>query len=256
ARRVSKVSFCAGRPMEHLAVPLPQPRLRLRADSLRVRGARMRPGRAPGAARLDRRRVGGGDGKPRRGILSQVNRDPVLTGSRASGVPDEACGSALGCGKALRAGAVEFHLVAAESCAELAGDSLLEAFDVVVLELDDLAAALADEMIVMVIGNGFVASLAVVEVAFLEQVAFAKQPQGPVDGRVADVGVAFLDLGVKLLGADMAADFEEHPRNIVALSGGFEPAFLQPRMERTHPLLRADAGLAIDDGASGSTGLL
>ena len=64
----------------------------------------------------------------------------------------------------------------AELCAELTGNRLLEALDAIVFEFDDLAAAFADEMVVMVIVDGFIAGLTVVEVPLLQKVALAQQP--------------------------------------------------------------------------------
>ena len=64
----------------------------------------------------------------------------------------------------------------AELCAELTGHRLLEALDAIVFEFDDLAATLAYEMVVMMLVDGFVAGLAVIEMPLLQKVAFAQQP--------------------------------------------------------------------------------
>src|SRR5579885_93566 len=154
-------------------------------------------------------------------------------------------------GEAVGAGAVQLHLVPPELRAELARDGFLEALDAVVFELDYPPAALADEMIVMPFVNRFVARLAVVEMPLLEQIAFPQQPKGSVDGRVADMRADLLDLGGHFFGADMAADFEEHARDIVALARGLEPALLEAGVKQRHPLLRADARPAVYDSASG-----
>src|SRR5271155_3237288 len=108
-----------------------------------------------------------------------------------------------------------------EQDAELPGHGLLDALHALVLKLDDAAAVLADEMVVMaLLVDDLVAALPVVEVAFGDQLAFLEQLQRAVDCGVADVRVDLFDLGVKLLGADMAAQLKEYPRDIVALTGG------------------------------------
>jgi len=64
----------------------------------------------------------------------------------------------------------------AELCAELTGNRFLEALDAIVFEFDDLATTLAYEMVVMMFVDGFVAGLTVIEMPFLQKVAFAQQP--------------------------------------------------------------------------------
>ena len=61
--------------------------------------------------------------------------------------------------------------------AEFARDRLLELLDRVVLEFDDAAATLADEMVVMMLAGDFIARLALFEMTLVEQVAFLKQAQ-------------------------------------------------------------------------------
>src|SRR5579863_2470705 len=76
---------------------------------------------------------------------------------------------------AIRTDSVQLHFVARENYAEIARDDILHALDGGVFELDDLAASLADEMIVMALADGFVTRLALVEVALVEQRAFLQQ---------------------------------------------------------------------------------
>src|ERR1035437_7513279 len=66
-------------------------------------------------------------------------------------------------GVAVGADSVQFHLVPGQRHAEIAGDDVLHALDRGVLELDDPAASLADEMIVMALADGFVTRLALVK---------------------------------------------------------------------------------------------
>src|SRR5208282_3234247 len=152
--------------------------------------------------------------------------------------------------EAIGAGAVQFHLMPPEFGAELMRHRFLQPFEAGVFKFDNSAASLADEMIVVVLVDRFVPRLPIVEVAFLQQLALAQEPQGPIDRRVAYVRTDFLDLGVELLGADMASDAEEHARDIVALPGGLEPALFEARVKSRHPLFRADAWPAVYDRAA------
>src|ERR1700722_4149980 len=149
---------------------------------------------------------------------------------------------------AVVADSVQFHFVPGQSHAEVACDDVLHTLDRGVLKFDDPAASLADEMIVMTLAHRFVARLAFIEVALVEQRAFFEEPQRPVNRRIVDVRINLLDLGVQFLGADVMPMIEEYARDVVALAGGFEPALLQACVEGEHPLFRADRGFAIDYG--------
>src|ERR1700730_7197702 len=138
----------------------------------------------------------------------------------------------------------------AQRDAEFARDGLLEPLDRFVLEFDDPAAALADEMVVMMLTGDFVARLAFVEVPLIDQVAFLQQAQRTVDGSVADVRIDLLALSVEFLGTDMAVEREEDARDVIALAGRLEPALLQPRVKLRHPLLGLD-GRRIACGRAG-----
>src|SRR5215469_16224990 len=129
-----------------------------------------------------------------------------------------------------------------ERDSQFARHGLLDALHALVLELNNAAAALADEMVVMaLLVDYLVAPLSVVEMSLRDQLALLEQLQSAVNGGVADVGVDFLDLGVQLLGADVTSQIEEHARDIVALAGGLEPAFLEPRVEGFQTLVGTDA---------------
>src|SRR5579875_61031 len=145
----------------------------------------------------------------------------------------------------LRAQAVQLDFVAGQRYAQLAGDHLLNLFQALVCEFDDAAAVFADEMVMMALVDDFIAPLAVIKMALGYQFAFLEQLQGAVDGGVAEMGIDLLDLGIKLLGADVAAQFEEHTRDIVTLRRGFKPMLAQPLMELRHALVGTDRrGLA------------
>ena len=135
-------------------------------------------------------------------------------------------------------------------CAELTGDRLLEALNAIVFEFDDLAAALAYKMVVMMFVDRFVAGLTVIEVPLLQKVAFAQQPESPIDRGVADVRADFLDLGIEFLGADVPPDAEKDARDIVALAGRLESPLLEAGVQGGHPLFRVDVRLAAKDRAA------
>ena len=106
---------------------------------------------------------------------------------------------------------------------QLSGHILLHSLDCVIFEFHDLAALFTDEMVMMVLAGDLVACLIFIEMTLCQQLAFLKEFESPVDCCVADVGIYFLDFGVKFLGADMAAELEKDPGNVIAGRGGLEP---------------------------------
>src|SRR5688572_9634540 len=88
--------------------------------------------------------------------------------------------------------------------AEALGDLVLQALDVVVLELEDEAALHADEMIV-VIADDFVARLAVAELRLDREAGIDEELERTVHRRVADLGVALADLAEELVDRDVIA---------------------------------------------------
>src|SRR6516225_3815020 len=127
--------------------------------------------------------------------------------------------------------------MAGEHNTEFFRDILLHPLDRVVFEFHDLAALLANEMVVMVLAGDLIARLVFIEVALGQQLALLEQFEGPVNCCVTNVGIYFLYFGIKFLGTDMAAEFEKDPRDIVAWRGGLEAAVAQTRMKQLHPLL-------------------
>src|SRR5579872_1788250 len=193
--------------------------------------------------------------RPETGLLE------LLSGSvrRASGLISELCALCLygfvlilflrATRQTLRADAVKFHLVPRQRRLQLARDHFLQSLEAFIFELDDLAASLANEMVVMFVADNFVARLAIVEVALRNELAFFQQTKGSVDGRIADVRIDLFHFGIQTFGADMLSEAEEDTRDIVALAGRFESAILQARMEEFHLMIGVDPGLAIDHGA-------
>src|SRR5437867_7041599 len=137
---------------------------------------------------------------------------------------------------ARRADAVELHPVAADDEAEEAADALLQALELLAGELHDLAAALADDVVVvlLIVLHRLVTRLPVVEVALGGQAALLEQLEGAVHGRVPDARVHAPDGGVELLDGEVALGAEEDAGDVVALRRRLEPALAQRLLEPPH----------------------
>src|SRR5262245_65658348 len=138
---------------------------------------------------------------------------------------------------AIRADAVQLEPVAGEHESQKARDALLLRLERFAVELHDLAAALADDVIVVLgaLLARLVARLAVVEAPLGGEPGFLEQLEGAVDGGVADAGVHLLHRGVELFDRTMPAFGEEHARDVVPLRRGLEAAFLQGFFEGPQP---------------------
>src|SRR5262245_15615759 len=137
---------------------------------------------------------------------------------------------------ALGADPVELHAMAAHDESEEPGDALLELLELLAVELDDLPAALADDVVVVLFLRlgGLVARLAIVEVPLVGQAALLEQLERPVDRGVPDARVHLLHRGVQLLDGEVLAGAEEHLRDVVALRRRLEAAFAQRLLEESH----------------------
>src|SRR6516165_8118497 len=170
----------------------------------------------------------------------QLRRGPVPCQPSASGLdlldPARRPAPAPPALPALRADAVELHPMPAHDEAEEARDPLLELLELLAVELDDLPAALADDVVVVLLGGlgGLVAGLPVVEVALVRQPAFLEQLEGPVDGRVADARVHLLHGRMQLLDREVLPRPEERARDVVALSSRLEAPLAQRLLEESH----------------------
>ena len=106
-----------------------------------------------------------------------------------------------------------------EAIAELFGDALLERFELIVDELDDLAGLDVDQMVVMGFRNRFVAGAAVAELVAFEDPGFLEQANGPVDRRDRNIGVDRRSAGVKGFDVRMILAVTEYSRDDLALLG-------------------------------------
>src|SRR5262245_29368209 len=136
---------------------------------------------------------------------------------------------ARGVAGGLRAEPVELVAVAQHGeAAEPLGDALLQALDLVVLELEDQAALHADQVIV-VVADDLVARLAVAELALDGEAAVDQELERPVDRGVADLGLALAHLEEQLVDRDVLAGAKELLDDRLALRGDIEPAILDVR---------------------------
>src|SRR5207244_2944831 len=137
---------------------------------------------------------------------------------------------------ALGADAVELNTVAADDKAEEPLDPLLQTLELLARELDDLAAALADDVIV-VLGlflHRLVARLTGFEVALGGEAARLQQLERPIDGRVPDPRVHLPDRGVELFDREVSFGAEEDLRDVVSLGSRLEATLAQRLLEPPH----------------------
>src|SRR2546425_5353551 len=189
-----------------------------------------------------------------RGARVRERSPPGLTAAKGRSAPaslaSDAVHAVLGTGRAppalpaLGADAVELHAVAPHHEAEEATDAVLEALQLLARELDDLAAALADDVVVVLALalDRLEARLAVVEVALGSEPDLLEQLERAVDGGVADAGVHLLDRRVELLDGEVPRGAEEHARDVVPLGGRFETPLAQRLLEPPHPRAHRHGG--------------
>src|SRR5215475_8973277 len=127
-----------------------------------------------------------------------------------------------GLARSLGAQAVQLVAVAEHGeAAEPLGDLVLQALDLVVLELEDEAALHADQVIV-VVADDLVARLAVAELALDGEPGIDQQ----LERGVADLGLALADLQQQLVDRDVIFRAQELLDDRLALRGHVEPAIL------------------------------
>src|SRR5215472_13423227 len=118
---------------------------------------------------------------PRGGSTSFAPTKPAINGARTL----FRAGPRLG---TTRYG-IEFEPMADEFVAELLGDNLLEAFDLLVAKFDHAAGLQIDQMVVMSARHFFVAGAAIAEIMTCQDARLFEQPHGPIDGRDANARV-------------------------------------------------------------------
>src|SRR5438128_8827536 len=137
---------------------------------------------------------------------------------------------------ALRADPVQLYPVAPHDKAEKTSDAFLQPLELLARELDDLPAALADDVIVLllIVLHRLVARLPIVEVALGREPALLQQLEGAVHGRVSDTRIHAPHGCVELFHREMPLGAEEDARDVVALRRRFEAALAQRLLESSH----------------------
>jgi hypothetical protein len=118
--------------------------------------------------------------------------------------------------------------------AQAAGDAVVEDFEMIIFELDDLAAIDADEVVVgrAVEKIGVVGGLAVTEVDFLDESRFDEEAEGAVDGGAGGLQLATTDAVPELVGGEMLVRGENEGEDGVPL-WGLSEAFLADEVIKT-----------------------
>src|SRR5688572_6402527 len=130
-------------------------------------------------------------------------------------------------------------------------DPILQRLDLLVDELDDVAALLADEVVVMGAADGDLVQrlLGVAEPARVGDAGLFEQLHGPVDGREADAGLPPLRARVQGLQVDMFLALEEGGHDGVAGLRGVEPALVE---EHPPHQLRISGALSLRGSFAGT----
>src|SRR5215468_6365229 len=115
--------------------------------------------------------------------------------------------------------AIEFQPVIDQLVAELAGDLRLQLLDLFGGELDHLAVAQIDEVIVMAVAHLLIARAALAEIVALDDTGILEQLYGAIDGRDRDLVVDGDAAAVEFLDIRMVHGFREHAGDDAALLG-------------------------------------
>src|SRR5262245_8136204 len=121
--------------------------------------------------------------------------------------------------------------MAQDAEAVASGDLVLARLDHRALELDDLPALHAHEVVVVLVLD-LVARDAVVEVPFVREPRLAEELHRAVDGRVADVRVLLANRVVDLLARHVTPRVQEHVEDRLALLGVLEAVLLEEAGQR------------------------
>jgi hypothetical protein len=123
--------------------------------------------------------------------------------------------------------AIKFQSMILKLKAVLGRHFLLESFNVLALELNNLVALVADEVVVVLFVRHIVIDgFGVAEVSLLADADFAEKIQGPIDGGESEVDVLAGESLVKLLGRDVVG-LEKLLKDQLTLVGEFEIVFGQ-----------------------------
>jgi hypothetical protein len=129
--------------------------------------------------------------------------------------------------------AIKLHAMVQDLEAVTLGDPFLQRFEGVILELNNLSAFKADQMIMMGFRrNRFIPGLSVIELPLGGQAEAGEKLQGPVYRGIPDLRVFLRDLGMNLREVTVSGGVEKHPENLFPLPGRFQPFFGNFRLEQ------------------------
>ncbi len=106
-----------------------------------------------------------------------------------------------------------------ELVAKPLGDQILDRLDLFVAELDDLARADIDEVIVMLVGDRLEARAAVLEIVLGDETGFLEQVQRPIDGGEGNPRILRGGAALELFDIGMIVGGLDHLRDDAALLG-------------------------------------
>lgn len=128
---------------------------------------------------------------------------------------------------------VELKTVCVDGEAVGRGDFFLEAFNVAIGEFHDLAAAGANEMVVMAFVGDVVILRLCAEVPRLREAGFAKQIQRAIDRGQPQMRIFFGELVIHLLGRDVFL-FQKRVEDEFTLTGELQLMLAEVLFERLH----------------------
>ena len=127
---------------------------------------------------------------------------------------------------------IEFQAMADQAIAELRRNTLLQAFDLLIGELDDATGLDVDQMVVMIVLGFFITRPAVAKIATLQDARFLEQAHGAVGGGKRDAGIDLRCATVQQFDIRMVLGFRQDARDDPTLVGHLQPFFntqpLQP----------------------------
>ena len=129
--------------------------------------------------------------------------------------------------------AVQFEAVGLDGESVAGGDFLLELLDLAVFKFDDLAAAGADEMVVVSLVRHVIVLGLCAEMAGLGNTRIAEQVQRSIDGGQPQVGIALGELVIHRFCCDVFLP-EKGVENELPLTREFQLVFRQVLLERVH----------------------
>jgi hypothetical protein len=128
---------------------------------------------------------------------------------------------------------VQIETVASDFEALPLGDLMLEALDLVVFKLKDLAAIETDHMVMMVSRGALVALNTVAELTYFNEVYINQQAQGSIHGRKTDAAVPITHFAMQVFSAEVIPAAQNHAKNGLAL-------FREPQTAVKQLVLKSD----------------